>query len=117
MPIGRNGDSRISTFWRTPTVDHLLDPDTVDEMVCTGTQSFLIPPGTETGSWPPSSGPPWSMVRARGNAACMENDRCTKKYPRPFSDETSIGEDDYPSIAGEMTPDRAGDATADSRWG
>ena len=31
------------------------------------------------------------------NVACMQDGKCTKKYPRPFTDETLTGADCYPS--------------------
>lgn len=30
------------------------------------------------------------------NSPCMNEDKCTKRYPRPYLNETQIGEDGYP---------------------
>jgi hypothetical protein len=76
------------------------------------------PPETETGSWPSSSihGP---CAGHNSNAACLENGRYTKKYSRPFSDGTSIGEDGYPLYRPETSFDRMAQGTrvtVDNRW-
>ena len=73
------------------------------------------------------SGPPSSIhgpcAGHNSNAACMENGRCTKKYPRPFSDGTSIGEDGYPLYRRRDRPETSFDrmvqgtrVTVDNRW-
>ena len=59
------------------------------------------------------------------NAPCMQDGKCTKKYPRPFIDETQTGEDGYPSYR-RRRPGQGGfsgkikirghDYVIDNRW-
>jgi hypothetical protein len=103
--------------------DRLLDPDTVDEMVCAE-----IPDS----SWD-RDGELAAVIRSAmihgpcaghdNNAACLENGRCSKRYPRPFNDETSIGEDGYPLYRRRDRPETSFDkmvrgsrVTVDNRW-
>ena len=41
------------------------------------------------------------------NAPCMQDGRCTKRYPRPFVAETQLGEDGYPAYKRTM-PEHGG---------
>ena len=56
------------------------------------------------------------------SSPCMENGRCTKKYPRDFASETQTGENGYP-LYRRRSPDQGGNTaelspgrTVDNRW-
>jgi hypothetical protein len=66
--------------------DHSLEPEVIDEMVCA--------------ELPDPSGELTDIVKSQiihgpcdldSNTACIVDGECSKKYPRPFCDETSVG--------------------------
>jgi hypothetical protein len=104
--------------------DHFLEPDVIDEMVC----AELPDP-----SWDPD-GELTDIVRSamihgpcgefNERSPCMDPDQgCTKRYPRAFCDETSVGEDGYPLYRRRDHPHTAFErvvgrqtVTVDNRW-
>jgi hypothetical protein len=89
-------DDRIPEAGTAPSSDHFLEPEVVDEMVCAEL------PDPSWGQAGELAEVVWSAMihgpcgEQNSDAPCMEGRECTKRYPRPFCEETTVAEDGYP---------------------
>jgi hypothetical protein len=94
---------------------HFLEPEVIDEMVCAELPDRSWDPNGELTDIVKSAmihGPCGELDRG---APCLDGNGCTKRYPRAFCEETSVGEDGYPLYRRRDHPHTAFDKVVNGR--
>ena len=107
--------------------DHRITPDKIDDVICAEIPDPSVDPELHQIVMPNVVHGPCDCINP--NSPCMQDGRCSKKYPKQYITETQLGADSYP-LYRRRNPDDGGqvsnismriggtrvDQVIDNRW-